>query len=189
MRKALLIAAVPIAMLAAAPLMAQSAMPDMTQFGYPQLLARVFLQPGQAATIVVSDRSPVSATSGTLSVSIPATEFTVPVQFDLLANSNSYWDSMAPNGTSVVANFAYRVTDLSTGQLIDKFKVPLAISIIDPGVSKDSVYWATTANGTPKLIDANQASFISGDDLEHAQGIASVGWIVTTPSAQVASLK
>lgn len=185
------------ALVAAVPLMAQSMMQqqamqpqagsDLTKYGYPDVLATLFLVPGQSASITVPDQYAQGKASGSMTISIPANAFSDPVRFELLAAPNSDWQSDVAPDLVVVANFAYRVTDLATGQPVESFSAPLTYSVTDPMITADSVYWATTASSPIKLIDANKTSKISGDTLVHATPVASVGWIVTTPKQEVAS--
>jgi hypothetical protein len=57
-------------------------------------------------------------------------------------------------------------------------------------IGMNSVYWGVVPNKAAgkaaKLVDANAASKIMGDTLEHATPVASVGWVVTTPKKDLA---
>ncbi len=159
----------------------------MIDYGYPHVLATVNVDPGQKASITVPDQYASGKVPGYMTISIPAGAFSVPVRFEVLAGTNAYWDRKVASNLTVVANFAYRVVDRSTGTLVDRFEKPVTYSVSDPMITADSVYWATTASQPIKLVNANQASQISGDTLEHPTPVSTVGWIVTTPKAEVAS--
>jgi hypothetical protein len=162
--------------------------PGLTEYGYPHVLASINLEPGQKAQIMVPDQYSTGQVNGYMTITIPGDAFSVPVRFEVLAGSNSSWDKQVSSDLVVVANFAYRVIDRNTGKLVDKFDNPVTWEVQDPMVNMNSVYWATTAANPPKLIDANAASKIMGDTLEHAQPVALVGWIVTTPKSAIAGM-
>ncbi len=157
----------------------------MTKYGYPDVLGTLTLQPGQSGKITVPDQFTTGKAAGYMTISIPGNAFSVPVRFQVLAGTNSSWDSMVSPGQMVVANFAYRVINEKTGGLIEKFNAPITYSVTDSMITQNSIYWATTAAKPAKLINANAASSISGTTLSHPTPVASVGWIVTTPRSDL----
>jgi hypothetical protein len=174
----------------AVPLTAQQAPgADLTAFGYPDVLATVDLWPGQSTYITVPDQvrneDVIEERSvGLMTIRIPADAFTHPVRFEVLSNRDAAWNSQVPAGQTVVANFAYRVTDLITNMPVLQFAAPLDFYVYDSQITQSSVYWATTASNPIRVVNANQGSVIRGDFLEHATPVASVGWIITSPASE-----
>lgn len=155
---------------------------------FPHVLATVDLQPGQSASITVPDAYFTGAAPGAMTIFIPSDAFANPVTFQLLASSNSRWDAMVASGQKVVANFAYRVVDRKTGQPLEAFKAPLTYTVSDTMIDSHSIYWAVKPGSAPKLIDANAASKIHGNVLAHGTPTAAVGWIITTPKADLKAM-
>ncbi len=153
---------------------------------FPHVLATVSLQPGQSASITVPDAHFTGAAPGEMTVYIPPDAFKDPVTFQLLASSNARWDSQVKSGLQVVANFAYRVIDTKTNQPVQGFSAPVHYTVADSMIDKHSIYWAVKPGATPSLINANAGSTIQGDVLSHATPTAAVGWIITTPKADLA---
>lgn len=90
-----------------------------------------------------------------------------------------------PSKLKVIANFAYLITENSSGAIVKKFNKPIMYTLNDPMVTKNSVYWATTAHTPPKLINANKASRIKSRTLSHPTPVSAVGWIITTPKSEL----
>src|SRR4051794_1530594 len=95
------------------PAVAQPAGPaDFTQFGFPTVAASVQFTPGQAATL----------TAGTQQVVLPAHFVSKPVKFELLPGAPSVFRSRLESddqGRPIVAVWAFRVTDMASGQRIE----------------------------------------------------------------------
>lgn len=164
--------------------------PNLAQSGYPDVLAALYLQPGQSASVTVPDLYIRGMPAGYMTIQIPSGAFKVPVKFELLSSSNMAWDKLVPSNLKVVAAFAYRVTDTNSGQLIGKIAEPLVYTVSDTMIDGHSVYWATTPTNPIKLIkliNANAASKIRGSVLQHVTPTAVVGWIVTTPKKDLMS--
>ncbi len=154
---------------------------------FPHVLATVDLQPGQSASITVPDAYFTGAAPGEMTIYIPTDAFRDPVRFQVLASSNSRWDGMVKSGLKVVANFAYRVVDTRTGQPVQAFQAPAQYTVSDGMIDGHSVYWAVKPGGSPQIIDANAHSTVHGNVLSHPTPTAAVGWIITTPKADLAS--
>lgn len=157
----------------------------LMNYGYPHVLKTINFTPGNAVSVKVPDAYTTGKPYGYETISIPANAFNVPVKFSVLAGTNKYWDKYVPSNLKVVANFAYLVTDAKTGAIIKKFNKPAVYSVTDSMITKDSVYWATTAANPPKLINANKASKINGTTLVHGTPVSVVGWIITTPKSEI----
>ncbi len=155
---------------------------------FPHVLATLDLQPGQSASVTVPDAYFGGSAPGSMTIYIPAGAFHDPVRFQLLAGSNARWDKVVASDVKAVANFAYRVLDLKTGKLVLGFDAPLRYTVSDSMIDAHSVYWAVKPGSMPTLIDANKASVIHGNVLEHPTPTAAVGWVVTTPKIDLASM-
>ena len=158
----------------ALPAAAQNQVPDMTQFGFPQVADTVTFTPGQATAL----------TAGSLRVAIPADLLTKSVKFELLMGDTAFF---APNpgasqGKQLLAAFAFRVTDTSTGQLVGKFDKPVVFSITDPRITSDSEIYNTSPANPPNVTDNPSPSTIQGTTLSHPFGGAGVGWLVASPA-------
>lgn len=145
--------------------------PDLSQDGFPTVAAQQTIGPNQAATV----------TAGDISIQIPAGAFTSPVQFELLEGSNSTWQAKAPAGQQVIANFAFKVVDSQTGQLVGTFAKPVVFTLTNAAVGPASKYWNITPAGA--MVANPVAPTISGDTLSHPITAALVGWAVTSPAA------
>lgn len=146
--------------------------PDFAQYGFPRVVASADLQPGQAATV----------DGGQVKAVIPANAFTHPVKFELLEGDNSTFQSAAPSGQTVIANFAFRVTDQTTGSRLGKFNAPVVAVITDPRINGQSQYLDTTATNPIRIEKNPFPAKISGDVLKHGNIGDPVGWVVTSPA-------
>jgi hypothetical protein len=157
----------------------------MEKYGYPHVLTTVKFKPGRAMAVTVPDQVTKGTPRGYATFSVPGNAFKEPVTISFLAAKNSYWDNKVPSKLKVIANFAYLITNTKTGAVVSKFNKPITYTLKDSMVTKDSVYWATTAHHPPKLIDANKASKIHGTTLVHPTPVSFVGWIITTPKSEL----
>jgi len=160
-------------------------MRGLEKYGYPHVLKTVHFKPGKAMKVTVPDQYTKGKPMGYATFSIPGDAFTKPVTIRFLAARNSRWDKRVSSNLKVIANFAYLVTNTRTGAIVKKFHAPIMYSVKDSMVTKDSVYWATTAHHPPKLINANKASKIHGTTLRHPTPVSAVGWIITTPKSEL----
>lgn len=149
--------------------------PDFSQYGFPTVVAQASVSPSAPTTI----------TAGSMTVTIPAGTFTSPVTFQILDNQNSYWQAKAPAGQTVIANFAFRVMNTSTHQLVGAFNGPVMIKITNQRIVPSSVYdnVSTTGSLSVNPIPAT----IVGDTLTHPIKAAVVGWVITSPTAAATS--
>ncbi|GAC1391393.1 MAG: hypothetical protein NVSMB46_03750 [Candidatus Saccharimonadales bacterium] len=159
-----------VAIFTVAPAYAASA-PDFTTFGYPNVLTRMAIPAGQAATL----------TSGDITINVPAGAFTNPVTFDLLGGSNATFQALVPSNKTVIDNFAFRVTDTTTNEIIGKFNAPVVAVITNSSINNKSQYLNTTNTSPLHVVDNPVAPVISGHTLKHGNRGAPVGWIVTSP--------
>jgi hypothetical protein len=163
-----------LALGAAIPAAAQSTVPDMTQFGFPQVTGTVNFTPGQAMTLTAGDQR----------VDLPADMLSKPVKFEFLEGDSSFFHQNLEADDAnkqVMAAFAFRVTDMSTGQLVGRFDKPVTWSITSPQITSESeVYNASPAN-PPKITENPSPGTVQGTTLTHPFGGAGVGWLVLGP--------
>ena len=152
---------------------APPAVPDFTQHGFPNVVARTTLAAGAAGSL----------SYGGMSVEIPAGAFSSPVQFDLLEGPTANLQKAAPAGQTVIADFAFKVVDQTTGALVGAFQKPVLFTLKSSAVSPKSVYYNVTPAGT--LAVNPVAATISGETLTHPIPVAMVGWAITAPAASV----
>ena len=144
-----------------------------TAHGFPKVVATARVTPGQAATL----------TSGEMTIKIPATAFDQPVTFQLLQGDNAYWQQYAPQGQTVIANFAFRAIDDSSNQIVAKFKAPVVFVLDDPQVNAKTLYENTTPTNPPSVGPNPVAPAITGQVLKHGNVGAPVGWLVANPKS------
>ncbi|HUX49779.1 MAG TPA: hypothetical protein VMW73_03225, partial [Spirochaetia bacterium] len=142
-----------------------SVLTGMARYGYPHVLASMNLQAGQSGTITVPDQFANGRVNGSMTIAIPSDAFSVPVRFEVLTGKNRDWNAAISPGAAVIANIAYRVTDLKNGSLIKRFNAPIEFTVTDPMITSSSQYLETTPARPPEVINANAATQISGDSL------------------------
>lgn len=146
---------------------------DFTQMGFSKVVAEREIEAGEAAKLSHSG----------IKIQIPEGTFTNDVTFQVLEGDNKKFQNVAPSGEIVIMNFAFRVIDLETGQLIDKFNKQLTFSYKDKDINKGSIYYNYKVDGT--IANNNSASVIKGRTLSHPVGGAPVGWFITSPTKSI----
>ncbi|MFP5113060.1 hypothetical protein ACSU64_11850 [Bacillaceae bacterium C204] len=146
---------------------------DFTQLGFTKVVADRNVDAGEAAKLSHSG----------IKIQIPEGAFSHDVTFQVLEGDNKTFQTVAPAGETVVMNFAFRVIDLETGQLIDKFNKPLTFSFKDRDINTESIYYNFTTAGA--AVNNNTASVIDGRTLTHSVGAAPVGWFITSPTKSI----
>jgi hypothetical protein len=157
---------------------AQASVPDMTQFGFPTVVGSVTFTPGQANTL----------TAGNQKLEMPADMISKTVTFEFLQGDPSFFAQHLEEddqGKPILANFAFRVTDTNTGQLVGRFDKPVVWSITDPQIGSDSEVYNVSAANPPKITENSTPGTIQGNTLSHPFGGASVGWLVVNPASPV----
>lgn len=143
---------------------------DFTQFGYNEVAAEKVIKIGEADKISHSG----------IKIQIPEGTFDHDVLFQVLEGSNKKFQAVAPEGEKVIMNFAFRVIDLETNEILGTFKKPVTFSYKDKDVNKGSIYYNYRTDGT--IANNNGASVIDGKTLTHPVGGAGVGWFITSPN-------
>ncbi|WNS76282.1 hypothetical protein RRV45_04550 [Bacillus sp. DTU_2020_1000418_1_SI_GHA_SEK_038] len=150
-----------------------AAVPDFQTIGFPNVVAEKEIDPGKADSI----------TYGNVKIDIPEGTFLNPVKFQILEGPLADFQKNAPEGETVLMNFAFRVTDLSTNELIGMFEKAVMFSYTDEKVNSGSKYYDTLVDGTFSLNKV--PATIEGTTLSHPIKGAPVGWAVTSPAAPV----
>ncbi|MEH7334337.1 hypothetical protein V7161_16960 [Neobacillus drentensis] len=147
--------------------------PDFTQLGFPKIVAEKKIEAGEAAKISHSG----------IKIDIPGGAFPNDVKFQVLEGDNNNFQANAPTGQTVIMNFAFRVIDSKTNEIIGKFNKPVMFSFKDKDVNQWSIYNNVTTDGA---IAPNQVpAVIEGRTLTHGIGGAPVGWVITSPSNSI----
>jgi hypothetical protein len=141
---------------------------DFTQLGFPRIVAEKYVKAGKATKVSHSG----------IKVEIPKDAFTKDVIFQVLEGDNRTFQANAPAGETVIMNFAFRVIDVETNEIIGSFSKPVTFSYKDKDINEKSVYY-NIKDGN--FINNNTASVISGRTLSHPVGGAGVGWAITSP--------
>jgi hypothetical protein len=149
--------------------------PDFTHYGFP--------------TVVTTAKIPANASSTTTlqangaSFVIPAHFSTDPVTFEVLEGPLANFSANAPAGQTPIYDFAFKVVDNKTGQLVGQFQQPVMFTYTNSEVDAKSMYFNLSTTGTyannPKTLS------IQGHTLSHKIAGAPVGWVVTSPSQYV----
>lgn len=152
---------------------ASAAAPDFQKLGFPNVVAEKEITPGQASSI----------TYGSVKIDIPADAFTAPVKFQVIEGANADFQAKAPANETVLMNFAFKVTDKATNELVAKFNKPVMFFYTDAKINANSKYYDTTVDG--QMVVNKVPAKIEGTTLSHPIAGAGVGWAVTSPAAAV----
>ena len=150
--------------------------PDFTQHGFPTVVAATDLAAGASGSVHY----------GPMDVTVPQGAFNSAVTLELLQGPVSSFQAKAPAGERVVTDFALRVVDKATGQLVGTFLKPVGFTLTQSGVDSSSVYDNVTPTG--QIVPNPVPAKITGDVLTHPIPAAMVGWVVlgratTVPAA------
>jgi hypothetical protein len=144
--------------------------PDLVNYGFATILISQDIAAGTAATVATD----------VFTVDIPDNAFTTSVKFEILLGDPHTYDDSIPQGQDPILAFAFRVTDMETGQLIGEFAHPVQLIIYDPRIVANSDYYNLSPNG---VLKENPTGLITTEgELRHPIAGADVGWLVTVPS-------
>jgi hypothetical protein len=146
---------------------------DFTQFGFAKVVAEKKIEAGEAAKI---------SRSG-IKIDIPEGTFTTDVIFQVLEGDNDLFQAHVPAGETVIMNFAFRVLDAKTNEIIAKFNKPVMFSYKDKDVNQGSIYNNVSTNGS--IVPNTVPAVIEGRTLTHPIGGAPVGWVITSPTNSI----
>ena len=78
--------------------------------------------------------------SPVITIQVPAGNFNVPGKFGGLTGDFAGFLANTPQGEMPVLDFAFRVTDTQTGQLVGEFNQPVVLTAKDPSIVAGSLY-------------------------------------------------
>lgn len=85
--------------------------------------------------------------------------FVHDVTFQVLEGDNKTFQRVTPTGETVIMNFAFRVIDLKTNEIISSFNnKALTFSFKDKDINKGSIYYNYKIDG--RIANNNAASVI-----------------------------
>ncbi|HUS14307.1 MAG TPA: hypothetical protein VM536_04725 [Chloroflexia bacterium] len=151
---------------------------DFAQFGFPTVAASALFTPGQATTL----------TAGNQQVVLPAGFTTKPVRFELLSGDPGFFVPLLDRddrARPVLAAFAFRVTDIATGQRIEDFNQDAAWSVTDPRVGAGAEVYDTSASRPPKITENPDEGTVRGTTFTHTFDGADEGWVALGPEVEV----
>ncbi len=154
-----------------APVLETSPGPDWKKLGFPNVLATQELTPGSAVTFQ----------AGPYAFQMPAGEFANPVRFEVLTGDPSHFQSKVPTGETVILAFALDVTDLKTGQLIQSFARPIALTVTDSHITTQSKFYNLGPDGT--YGPDPEGTKVSAGVITHSLVTAGVGHVITSPGS------
>jgi D-xylose transport system substrate-binding protein len=160
-----------------APTVAPTSVPDFATLGFPTTLVSKDITPGTATTI----------TAGPYTIDVPANAFTAPVTFQVLTGDLARFLAQAPAGEQPVLDFAFRVQDTQTKQLIAKFNQPVTFTAASPDITADSKYYNIAPDGA--YAENATGMKVSAGKLSHPIAGAAVGWVITAPEPTVSGGK
>ena len=147
-----------------------AAVSDWSTMGFSTVLGSMNLSPGQASTV----------TAGPYTFQVPAGAFTVPVRFEVLSQSPGAWTAKVPSGMKPVLAFALKVTNQNTGQLIGSFDKIVPMTVKDPGLTAQSMYYNISAS---QAVTANTVGLqAKAGALDHPLTGALYAWVITSPA-------
>lgn len=150
-----------------------AAVPNFQELGFPDVVAEKTIDPSKSNTI----------TFGDVEIAIPKGTFKNEVKFQVLGGPLAEFQKKAPEGETVLMDFAFKVMDLTTNELVGKFDKPVIFSYTNDKVNKNSKYYDTSQDGTFSLNKV--PAKIDGTTLSHPIKGAPVGWAVTSPATSV----
>lgn len=145
--------------------------PDFTLHGFPQVGAARRFVPGTEETL----------SAGQIALRLPPDLYTEPLEFELLLGDERAWQTCLPDPHVVIAPYAYRVTDPSTGKRIGRFDKPVDVAVTDPRIVQGATYWFTSATNPPTAQAASTTPSVVGTTFRWTNGSARAGWFTTVP--------
>jgi hypothetical protein len=133
--------------------------------------AHVRYTPGESAGVGVGD----------IAVRIPADFYTDPLDFEILTGNPTAWQACVGGDVTVLAPYAYRITNPVNKQRIGRFDHPVEVTITDQRLSTSARYWVTTSDDPPGIQASTDAVDLAGTSLKVPNSTARIGWFVTVP--------
>ncbi|WP_227793347.1 beta-propeller fold lactonase family protein [Paenibacillus guangzhouensis] len=148
-----------------------AAAPNFQALGFPDVALEQTIDAGEGAKFKY----------GQVKIEIPEGTFVNKVKFQVVEGSLADFQARAPEGETVLMNFAFQVTDLITKERIIKFNKPVMFSYTSPSVSSKSKYYNILPDGA--FVLNTVLPEIHGNTLTHPNPGAPVGWAVTSPTS------
>lgn len=142
---------------------------DFALHGFPRVAVSQRFTPGVESSISAS----------AITLVMPADMYTEPLDFELLVGEEMAWVPCVEDKLAVVAPYAYRVTEPTTGKRIGRFDKPVSVSISDPRIVEGAAYWLTSADHPPTVQESSNKPEVVGSVLRVTNGGARAGWFVT----------
>jgi len=124
-----------------------------------------------------------NVTAGALRADLPADLISKPIKFELLTGDNATFQPVA-GGRTVIGNYAFRVTDPATNQLVATFDSGKAVTVSFTGaaVRSDTAILNVSPTNPLTAVLNTGANTIEGQAIKHSFGGTTVGWLVVNPA-------
>ena len=139
---------------------------DYAKYGFTTVLEQRNITPGVSMNV-----------PGEIQVFIPNDTFSTPVKFQVLVADPTSFN--LPSNELPVKAFAFRVTDLSTGQQIQSFQEPVMVTIFNRNIERNSIYYNVNPDGNLTVNPTGMQIMYNG--LQHPVKTTSVAWVISTP--------
>jgi uncharacterized protein (TIRG00374 family) len=151
-------------------------LPDLIDEGFGTVLISQDIAANTAATI----------TADVYSVDVPDNAFAIPVKFEILLGDPHAYEDSVPQGQFPILAFAFRVTDIETGQFIGEFAHPVQLTIYDPRIVPNSDYFNILPN---EVLKENPNGLVATDgELKLVLVLIGVTLIIVTRFANLQDL-
>ncbi len=131
-------------------------------------------------TQTITATTPITITSNSYSIQVPAKAFSENVTFRLLRGDPANFQSKVPSGQTPILAFAFGVKN-ARGQLIGKFNNPVVLTIHDARITPGSKYYNVAPDGS--LTPNPTGMQVKAGELSHPIAGTGVAWVVTSPSS------
>jgi predicted lipoprotein with Yx(FWY)xxD motif len=132
------------------------------------------------STQIITATAPITITSNSYSIQVPANVFSENVTFRLLQGDPANYQSKVPSGEKPILAFAFGVKN-AQGQLIGKFDNPVVLTIHDARITPGSKYYNVAPDGS--LTPNPTGMQVKAGKLSHPIAGTGVAWVVTSPSS------
>lgn len=120
-----------------------------------------------------------------LKVDIPQGTFPFPVTFEILQGQNSYFQGETPSGRIIITNFAFRVRNHATDQLVRDFKRPVLVTLILPDDASDVEVWKVELTRPARIVKCTDKTEVGDKTLMLQAESAATGWIITSSTGNI----
>jgi predicted lipoprotein with Yx(FWY)xxD motif len=135
-------------------------------------------------TQTITATTPITITSSSCSIQVPANAFSENVTFRLLQGDPANYQSHVPSGETPILAFAFEAKN-AQGQLIGKFENPVMLTTHDPRITSGSKYYNVAPDGS--LTPNPTGMQVKAGELSHPIAGTGVAWVVTSPASASAA--